>query len=64
MYTITIKKIASGYSNTTLKTLEIRSFETRKDAKAEISKMVKNEGFVKHYNYYNAKEHTELHLNF
>lgn len=65
MFTITVQTIASGYSNTTAKTLEVRSFETREEAKKEVRKMMKNEGYKKHYNnYFNPTANTELFFNY
>jgi hypothetical protein len=65
MYTITIETVYSAYATTPTQTLEVRSFETKQEAKKELNRMVKVEGYKKIYNnYLNSKNNTELFLNF
>jgi hypothetical protein len=45
-------------------TLEVRVFDTLKEAKKEIRSMIKNEGYERLYNVYNKELNTELHTNF
>ena len=65
-FNISIETIYSGYSNEkSSKVLEVRKFNTKEEAKKEVRKMIKFEGFERHgYNIWNPKKHTELNLNF
>lgn len=65
-FNISIETIYSGYSNeTSSKVLEVRKFNTKEEAKKEVRKMIKFEGFERHsHNVWNPEKHTELNLNF
>lgn len=54
-----------GEYNQESKTLETRKFDTLKEARKEIRKMCKKEGFKKlGYTYWNQENGTELYMNF
>jgi|GEM_PF-3843381 len=66
-YTITIEKTAltgCGAYNTSSQTLEVKSFDSKKEANKEIRRMVKEEGYKRGYFVNNPNLNTELHLNY
>jgi len=67
-YTIEIKKVdvsGCGVYDSVGDYIEKREFETLKEARKEIRRMIKEEGFEKlGRDYWNREQGTELHLNF
>tara|TARA_R110000803_G_scaffold188986_1_gene251431 strand:- start:394 stop:597 length:204 start_codon:yes stop_codon:yes gene_type:complete len=62
--TITIEKMGSEIANVSSKTLNVLSFETIKEAKKEIKRMIKEDGYQRGYEIYNMDLRTELRTNF
>jgi hypothetical protein len=63
-FTITIEKMGSEAANVLNKTLNVLRFETAKEAKKELRRMVKEEGYERGYEIYNMDLKTELRTNF
>ncbi|AGO48396.1 hypothetical protein Phi10:1_gp055 [Cellulophaga phage phi10:1] len=68
-FTITIEtefnRTAYLYNNAQTETLEVKEFETIKEARKEIRRMIREEGYVNHSgNVYNQELRTELITNF
>ena len=63
-FNITIEKMGSETMNILNETIKVLKFDTLKEAKKEIRRMVKHDGYIRSYYIYNPTLRTELHTNF
>ena len=63
-FNITIEKMGSETMNILNETIKVLKFDTLKEARKEISRLVKKEGYKRGYKVYNMELRTELSTNF
>jgi len=63
-FNITIEKMGSETMNILNETIKVLKFNNLKEAKKEISRLVRKEGYKRGYKVYNSELRTELSTNF